>query len=214
MEQKQTRGTAARLGLRSPAPWAQCPGEDMLPLAWGPSPSPRHSHMHVHVQMLVQLDACSCRVARHGGPLLREVNSYLNKSNQQTTASLVLDVCLLAPKPCYCSSSTDVTLTKLAHKHSFQKQPTDQPDKISWQLSFTRGHNIFQQFTSISFLTPSSLEEMVIPSVLHSGVCQISSICSVTHPWWSFRSHPLFFSFWKPVNVLFYSPDHAYWASL
>lgn len=88
------------------------------------------------------------------------------------------------------SSSTDVTLTKLARKRLFQKQPTDQPDKISWQLSFTQGRNIFQQFISISLLTPSSLEETVIPSVRHRGVCQISSICLVTHPWWPFRFHP------------------------
>lgn len=94
-----------------------------------------------------------------------------------------------APATAQGSSSTDVTLTKLARKCLFQKQPTDQPDKISWQLSFTQGHNIFQRFISISLLTPSS-EETVIPSVLHRGVCQISSICVVTHPWWSFRFHP------------------------
>lgn len=93
--------------------------------------------------------------------------------------------------------------------NSKNNQPTKQ---IKSPGSFhSRGHNIFQQFISISFPTPSLLEGTAIPSALHRKVCQIPTICSITHPWWSFHSYPSFvFYFWKPVSVLFYSPDCAY----
>lgn len=89
-------------------------------LAWGPSPPP-----HTCVHWFRSIPG-SCCVARYRGHLVGEKNGCLNKSNRQSTTSPVLD-------PCYCSASKQhVTLTKLAHC-LFQRQPTDQPDKIALQ---------------------------------------------------------------------------------
>lgn len=88
-------------------PAALRPGWGSAALPRGPSAPWRGDPLHhavaptcLHVPTLA---TCSCRVARHGGPLRGEVNRRLHKSRKQTTASPVLDVCLRAPKPGHCS---------------------------------------------------------------------------------------------------------------
>lgn len=145
----------ARCSPDSRTDWIQCGGEGSrskpmaLWLGWGsaalprvhrypqhgtfsitPTASPSPSHMCTAKCWFRSIPG-SCCLARYGGPLVGEKNGCLNKSNRQTTSSPVLEVCLQALRPCYCSVlKQHVTLTKLAHC-LLQRQPTDQTDKIS-----------------------------------------------------------------------------------
>ena len=99
---------------------------------------------------------------------------------------------------------------------AFQKPPTDQPDKISWQLSsYTRPQRFSAAHTRFA---PHALLLRRNGHTLRTA--QRASARSLA----SARLHTLrgpfaltLFFFppsGKPVSVLFYSPDHAYWASL
>lgn len=94
---KQRERTCGRAGALQPCPaHPDAPGTGTLCLL-----TPRHSHAHLRVQVLAQLDTCSCRVARRGGPLLGEDNRRLDNSKRRATTSPLLDVRFWAPKPCY-----------------------------------------------------------------------------------------------------------------
>lgn len=109
-----------------------------------------------------------CCLARYGDPPAREKSGSLNKSNRQTTTSPVHDVCLQALKLCYCSALKQNTLhSPNWHTVCFRDSQLTNQIKSPCSLNL---HNIFQQSTSVSFLTPLPLEETVIPSVLHSSV--------------------------------------------